>query len=189
MEEEKIVKLEDALKELVERKVYLWDISKSSFVSFIFRSEAGAYEMRVIPESELPPITKSDMIKRLKSSIEKEISIKYLGEETYNMLSSEQKEYETFFALYGNGMRRINNPLTDDEKYYNRLYDRYYKRLLREKKKSETKDKEVIPCPYTFIHNGKKHKAGQVCGAPGKACYGGFCSKHKASPASPPAGQ
>lgn len=177
MEEDKKTSFAGVIDDLINTKTLLWDIDGQVFYSFS-RNEAGEPRISVTPESLLPPISKSDLIKKLKSNIEREISIKYLGEETYNKLAPEQKEYETFIALYNNGMRRINNPVKDDEKYYNRLYDRYYKRLLREKKKAEVV-KEVVYCPYIFQHNGKRHAKGQVCGAPAKSAYGGFCSKHK----------
>lgn len=178
MEEDKKIKLSVATEEWTKSKTLLWDISNGVFIQFL-KDPTESYYVKVIPEALLPPITKSDMIKRLKQNIEKEISIKYLGEELYYSLDQGQREYETFCSLYENGMRRINNPTRDDEKYYNRLYDRYYKRLLRDKKKNESGDKELLRCPYVFVHNGKKHKVGQVCDAPGKAIYGGFCSKHK----------
>lgn len=176
---EQTLPLSDAIKMFHSQNILLWDVLHRTFVLFKYQEEnLPASTVNLIPESSLPPVLKSEMIKRLKTDVEREISDRYLGKEVSDRLTAEQREYETFSRLYAAGMRRTNNPQNEDERFFNRLYDRYYKRMIRTRK-SDPKLEEELKCPYVYKTNGKIHHKGDICGAAAKSTYGGYCSKHK----------
>jgi len=173
------IKLVDLLKDYQEKNTLLWDVNSKCFIMFKLDDQNinNSY-CNIIPESKLPPVLKSEIIKRLKADIEKDIADKYLGTNTSEYQSPEHREYEIFQKLYTAGMRRTNSPQNDDEKYFNRLYDKHYKRMTRSRK-IEPRQEEEVKCPYVFKTNCRIHKKGDVCSSPARSCYGGFCSKHK----------